>query len=139
MNKDIKNKVVNNVKNKLKNYNKLQEDINDINSALDLLLKEDLSFVDNNQQQQRPMPPTAPEQPQPVQQMPEEMDAQENNQTSPKIDTMINKMREIALDGIRELAHNSTSDAYVFFKKVWDMADKAQEAKKEASQKIPTN
>lgn len=137
MNKDIKNKVVNNVKNKLKNYNKLQEDINDINSALDLLLKEDLSFVDNNQQQ-RPMPPQ-PEQPQPVQQMPEEMEPQENSQTSPKIDNMINKMREIALDGIRELAHNSTSDAYVFFKKVWDMADKAQEAKKEASQKMPTN
>ena len=49
-----------------------------------------------------------------------------------KAKELINKMRAMALDGVRELADHSDSEEYQFFKKVWDMADKAQDPKRKA-------
>lgn len=129
MDKSLKNKIIKNVQNKLMGHNMVNESIKEINKALDLLLKEDLSFADNyesfNNVEEHGDKPV------------ENNVVQKNNETqlSPNVKTMINNIRKIALEGIRELSDNSTSDEYVFFKKVWDMADKVQEAKKENIQK----
>lgn len=108
----------------------VNESIKEINKALDLLLKEDLSFADNYESFNNNVEEHGDK---PV----ENNVVQKNNapQLSPNVKTMINNIRKIALEGIRELSDSSTSDEYVFFKKVWDMADKVQEAKKENMQK----
>lgn len=131
MDKQLKNKIVKNVQDKLMGHNVVNESIKEINKALDLLLKEDLSFA-NNYESSNNANETGT-----YKQKPVSIPQQEEKETvlSPNVKPMINNIRKIALEGIRELSDNSTSDEYVFFKKVWDMADKVQETKKENIQK----
>lgn len=132
MDKYLKNKIIKNVQDKLMEHNTVNENIKEINKALDLLLKEDLSFANNyessNGSAVKPEFRQNPVEPQQEQQKPEVA-------LPPNVVSMINNIRKTALEGIRELSDNSTSDEYIFFKKVWDMADKVQEHKKENTQK----
>lgn len=131
MDKQLKNKIVKNVQDKLMGHNVVNENIKEINKALDLLLKEDLSFANNYESSNNE------NEAENYRQKPITMPQEEKKETvlSPNVRLMINNIRKIALEGIRELSDNSTSDEYVFFKKVWDMADKVQETKKENIQK----
>lgn len=145
MNDELKKNIVNKVKNKLmkSNNNMLYEDITNLRQALDLLLSEDLSFTNVTKPTPQPSPQksqnTQQNNTQPIrQQMPENM-GDSQPMISSKITDMLNKMRAMALEGVKELADNSTSEEYIFFKKVWDMCDKAQEAKKNGEQKPSNN
>lgn len=40
-------------------------------------------------------------------------------------DNRINKIREVALQGLQDYAHNVDSEQYNFYKKIWLMCDKA--------------
>lgn len=132
MDKILKNKILKNVQNKLMAHSVVNESIKEINKALDFLLKEDLSFANNYETSNNVNEFNEPE----LEKQNSEMPQKENKvMVSPNVKNMINSIRKISLEGIRELSDNSTSDEYVFFKKVWDMADKVQELKKENVQK----
>lgn len=51
----------------------------------------------------------------------------------------LNQIRRIALEGVRELADDPTSEAYIMFKKIWNMCDKASESGNNKSQEGSEN
>lgn len=52
----------------------------------------------------------------------EEVPQEENLASS---DERVARIREIALEGLQDYAHNVDSEAYQFYKKIWLMCDKA--------------
>lgn len=142
INNNNKQEIVNNVKNKLAKYS-MNKDINDIKSALDFLISESLTFTENGANPTNTTNTTNTT----VTNTPEINNQQTNVPITPNVTprignetkTIINQMRKMALDGVRALADNPTSEEYQFFKKVWDMTDKAQEAKKDGMQKPSAN
>lgn len=116
-----------------KKRNTIQSELKGINEAIDLLLKEDLSFVQRDMQGQAPQKPqpTAPiQQPSqaPAQQnanMEQEAATEEGQEISPSVKEKINQIRAIALDGVRELADNPTSKEYDVMKRIWNICDKS--------------
>jgi hypothetical protein len=50
-----------------------------------------------------------------------------------KTDERIASIREIALDGLQDYAHDVDCEAYQFYKKIWLMCDKAVSEKESAS------
>lgn len=116
-----------------KKQNTIQSELKGINEAIDLLLKEDLNFVQRDMQGQAPQKPqpTAPVQKPtqaPTQQnanMEQEAAAEEGQEISPSVKEKINQIRAIALDGVRELADNPTSKEYDVMKRIWNICDKS--------------
>ena len=115
-----------------KKQNTIQSELKGINEAIDLLLKEDLNFVQRDMQGQAPQKPqpTAPVQKPtqvPAQQNAnmEQEAAEEGQEISPSVKEKINQIRAIALDGIRELADNPTSKEYDVMKRIWNICDKS--------------
>ena len=96
-----KYKINQKVHERLKTHNTVKESINEINNALDLLLNEDLSFaksIDNPNINNN------------VDRVPQQKDEIQNNNPMPSsVKNMINSIRKISLEGIRELSDNSTS------------------------------
>lgn len=115
-----------------KKQNTIQSELKGINEAIDLLLKEDLNFVQRDMRGQAPQKPqpTAPVQKPtqaPTQQNAnmEQEAAEEGQEISPSVKEKINQIRAIALDGIRELADNPTSKEYDVMKRIWNICDKS--------------
>ena len=115
-----------------KKQNTIQSELKGINEAIDLLLKEDLNFVQKDMRGQAPQKPqpTAPVQKPtqaPTQQNAnmEQEAAEEGQEISPSVKEKINQIRAIALDGIRELADNPTSKEYDVMKRIWNICDKS--------------
>lgn len=122
---------------------KIQEEVNQVAGWKESMndLKKIIGMIDedihlrNNPSMQKPIQQQPSIQPQ-QQQQPVKTQMPENNPTeniepevSEKAIKILNTIRKMALDGIRELADNPTSELYIMLKKVWDMIDKAQNPK----------
>lgn len=121
---------------------KIQEEVNQVAGWKESMndLKKIIGMIDedihlgNNPSMQKPIqqqPSIQPQQQQPVEtQMPENNPTENiEPEVSEKAIKILNTIRKMALDGIRELADNPTSELYIMLKKVWDMIDKAQNTK----------
>jgi len=92
----------------IKSLNEAKEQMNLANR----ILKEDYGFGGEY-----------PQEGMPEGQYQEEMMPQEENLA--QSDERIARIREVALEGLQDYAHDVDSEAYQFYKKIWLMCDKA--------------
>lgn len=117
-----------NIENNILEVAGFKESMKGLNECISML-SEDIHLGGNGMQ--KPIQQQNPSiQSQPVKtQVPEESPEQVSHPVSEKAIQILNSIRKMALDGIRELADNPTSDEYLSLKKIWDLTDKAQNPK----------
>ena len=115
-----------NIENNILEVAGFKESMKGLNECI-TMLSEDIHLGGNNmqkpiQQQQSASIPNKPVKTH----VPEESPVKISEPVSEKAIHILNSIRRLALDGIRELADNPTSDEYLSLKKIWDLTDKAQ-------------
>ena len=121
----------------MKKINKLNEALNQFSLA-SKILKEDYGMAPDMDYDERQI--TGPEGGEDIAHYRgnegEEQHSQEEQNTDmnlSKSDERIAQIREIALNGLQDYAHDVDCEAYQFYKKIWLMCDKAVSEKDSAS------